>query len=99
MDFSSFNGLEKAYVICAIIGGAILLLQLVLSFFAGADLDVDFDGDIDIDLDHGSDASFHWLSIQSVSAFFAMFGMVFGARRFHEDTHTLTPFSSASAPR
>lgn len=79
--FSTLPGLEKFYVVSAIFGGVVLLIQLVLTLIGGADLDVDVD--MDLDVDHSSDWSFQWLSVQSVSGFFLMFGLV-GMAIIHE---------------
>jgi membrane protein implicated in regulation of membrane protease activity len=75
--FTALSGLEKAYVISAGIGGAVLMVQLLLTLLGGAELDTDMDIDVDMDLDidHGSDLSFQWFSIQSMSGFFMMFGL------------------------
>ncbi len=56
----------------AILGGAILLIQLVVHFFGGAI------GDGDLDLFEGGEAdlSFKFLSLQGLSGFFTMFGLV-----------------------
>jgi len=76
---SSLNSFEIFLAICAGIGGVLLLIRLVL-MFVGADTDVDGDidasggGDLDGHLD--SDASFKILSLQGISAFFLMFGLV-----------------------
>ena len=59
----------------AIIGGLLFLLRAVAFLFGGGDIDGDFDGDFDAS--HGdTDASFNLLSLQGLSAFFLMFGLV-----------------------
>lgn len=97
--FSDYSTFEKFYLICAIVGGIVLAVRLVLMFMGGdmdgADTDVsgmdigDMDG-VDIDAGHmdmghdasdmtsadSSDFSFQVLSLQSLSAFFTMFGLV-----------------------
>ncbi|MDD2337274.1 MAG: NfeD family protein [Geobacteraceae bacterium] len=76
--FSDFNGLEMFFVACAIIGGLFVLIKLVLQFIGSdADTDVGVDGDIGIDAGHAdSDVGFRALSLQGLSAFFMMFGLV-----------------------
>jgi len=83
--FSGLPGLEKAYVICALFGGGVLIIQLILSLIGGADADVDIDVDMDLDIDHSSDFSFQWLSVQSLSGFFMMFGLI-GMTVLHESS-------------
>jgi len=76
--FSDFNGLEMFFLACAVIGGFFVLVKLVLQFIGGdADADVGVDGDIGIDAEHvDSDIGFRALSMQGISAFFMMFGLV-----------------------
>ncbi len=69
--FTSHNSLEQVFLLCAVLGGVILILRLVLTV-AGLD---GHDGDFDAH--HAdSDAGFQLLSIQGISSFFAMFGLV-----------------------
>jgi len=64
--------LQTIYLGAAVIGGALLLISIVLALFGGdADADVDFDGDIE--LDHG-DIGGH-LSFRTVVAFVTFFGI------------------------
>jgi membrane protein implicated in regulation of membrane protease activity len=65
--FASHSGLEQLFLLGAIVGGLILFLRLVL-MIAG----LDHHADIHLD----SDAGFQALTIQGVSAFFTMFGVV-----------------------
>lgn len=66
--FASHNGLEQIFLLGAIVGGLILVLRLIL-MIAG----LDHHG-TDVHMD--SDAGFQALSIQGISAFFTMFGVV-----------------------
>jgi membrane protein implicated in regulation of membrane protease activity len=66
--FASHNGLEQLFLLGAIVGGLILVLRLIL-MVAG----LDHHG-TDVHMD--SDAGFQALSIQGISAFFTMFGVV-----------------------
>lgn len=70
------NGLALAFTVCAVLGGALFVVRLVLQFFAGmddTDVDVPHDGS-DVDLSH-TDASFRVLSLQGITAFFMIFGL------------------------
>lgn len=65
--FASHNGLEQIFLLGGIVGGLILVLRLIL-MIAG----LDHHGDVHMD----SDVGFQALSIQGISAFFTMFGVV-----------------------
>ena len=66
--FASHNGIEQLFLLSGIVGGMILLFRFIL-MIAG----IDHHG-TDVHLD--SDAGFQALTIQGVSSFFAMFGVV-----------------------
>ena len=87
---SDMNGLEKIFAVCAIVGGVLFIIRLVLQFMGG-DFDADaadgldgldgvdgLDGaDADFDVEIGdTDYSFKLISFQGLTAFFAMFGLV-----------------------
>lgn len=76
--FTDFNGLETFFLIGAIIGGFFVLIKLVMQFFGGdVDTDIGSDGGIDFDTEHpDSDVGFRALSLQGLSSFFMMFGLV-----------------------
>jgi len=84
--FESYTGLEKIYLFCAIFGGVIFILRLILQFIGGdaGDTDLHIDGadgldgvDGDMDFDGAdTDYSFKVLSLQAITAFFMMFGLV-----------------------
>lgn len=70
--------IEIVYWASAIIGGLLFILRALALFFVGGN-GGDFHGDYDAgyDASHGdSDASFNLLSLQGLSAFFMMFGLV-----------------------
>jgi membrane protein implicated in regulation of membrane protease activity len=75
---SGMSGLEIFFVICALIGGGLFIIRFVIQFFGGGS--VDADADIQVghgDVDHmDADISFKLLSIQGLTAFFMMFGLV-----------------------
>lgn len=63
--------LDTIFLISAILGGALFLVQLFFQFF-GADLDVGSDA---FSGDASADVAFKVLSFQGLSAFFMMFGL------------------------
>lgn len=74
--FAGMNGFETFFLLCAIIGSFFLVVRMVMQF-VGADVDADADFDVDIDADHiDSDVGFKVLSLQSLTAFLMMFGLV-----------------------
>jgi len=66
--FASHDGLEQVFLLSAIVGGLILVLRLIL-MVAGLD---HHGADVHVD----SDAGFQALTIQGISSFFTMFGVV-----------------------
>ena len=77
--FSRLNGVEVFFLICALIGGVFVLIRFALMLMG---LDHGADGDLsggvhDFDGHHAdSDASFKLLSLQGITSFFLMFGLV-----------------------
>jgi ABC-type transport system involved in cytochrome c biogenesis permease subunit len=75
-------GLNTTYLICAIAGGTILVLRLVMMLIgldqgdAAAGADVSLDLGQDGALDDGSNGGVNFLSLQSIAGFFTMFGLV-----------------------
>ncbi len=79
--------LDKLFFYSAIVGGTLFVVQLVLLFMgAGADVDVDVDADLGGgDTGHAAaDASFKVLSLQGITSFVMMFGLVGLAMRTDE---------------
>ncbi len=83
--FDSLNAMEKVFFICAIVGGLVFLIRLILSLLGAHHGDIDIGGhDVDFGghdsgfTDHhgDSDSSFKAVSIQGISVFFMMFGLV-----------------------
>ncbi len=62
--------MQMAYAACAALGGAVVVLQLVLGLFGGDDAE----GDVDLDLE--TDAGLHLFSVRTVAAFLTVFGLV-----------------------
>ena len=69
--FESFSAIEQLFLGCAILGGVMLVIRLLLAV-AGLD---HLDGDIDAP-HTGSDSGFQFLTIQGISSFLTMFGLV-----------------------
>ena len=84
--FSQFNGVEVFFLICAVVGSAFVGIRFVLLLFGLHDGDVG-DGTVDgSDLDghHAdSDVGFKLLSLQGITSFLMMFGLV-GMAFYHE---------------
>ncbi len=76
--------LEKIFAGCAIFGGIGLGIRIILQFLGGiGEADADIDADVDVDADVGgeaaagdSDVGFHLLSLQGITGFLLMFGLV-----------------------
>jgi len=76
-------GLNTIYLICAIGGGTILVLRLVMMIIGmdhgdgpDAPVDLDHDGTVDGHDAGDSGAGMKLLSLQSIAGFFTMFGLV-----------------------
>lgn len=64
--------IEVIYWASAIVGGTLLLLRMLLLAFGGGDFGEDVDGDVSLDEDVG----FKFMSLQGLTSFFMMFGLV-----------------------
>lgn len=75
---SGMSGLEVFFLICAFIGGGLFIVRFVIQFFGGGNADADTDLQVGhADVDHvDADISFKLLSLQGLTAFFMMFGLV-----------------------
>jgi membrane protein implicated in regulation of membrane protease activity len=79
---SGLTWIEIIYWASTIIGGTLFILRLVMMFIGGSmgdgGLDAPIDtGDLDIAGDHASaDISFKLMSVQGLTSFFMMFGLV-----------------------
>jgi hypothetical protein len=69
-------GLNTIYTVCAIAGGTVLALRFLLMLFGLDHGDAEVDMDAGLDGGHGAGSVFTFLSIQSISGFFTMFGLV-----------------------
>ena len=61
------DGMEVFFLICAVVGGLFVLVQLIMQFIGGL-------GDFAVDLSD-SDTSFRVLSLHSLTSFLMMFGL------------------------
>ncbi|MDZ4198157.1 MAG: hypothetical protein U1E27_02620 [Kiritimatiellia bacterium] len=73
--YTGLNGMDKFFFLSAMAGGALFIFRLVLLLIGGGDGEIDAEGGADVGAED-SDSSFRVLSIQSLSAFFMMFGLV-----------------------
>jgi len=85
---ASTTAVENVFIGCAVLGGAMFMVRLILMLMGGAEGDVDGDigdvgdvgdiGDIDGDMDGvgDSDMDFQFLTVQGITSFFMMFGLV-----------------------
>jgi len=64
--------MRSVYLVCALIGGVILILQTLLLMvgFDGGESDFDYDTDADI-----GDGSFSFLSVRAITSFLTFFGL------------------------
>ena len=77
--FASYNSVEQMFLLAGIVGGLVLVFRLILTI-AG----LDHHGGVDaVHVD--SDAGFQALTIQGISSFFTMFGVV-GFVMYHNAT-------------
>jgi len=75
--FTDLTSLEKIFLLCAVLGGAMFIVRFIIQLSSGI-------GDVDADIDVGhsdvvhsdADASFKLLTMQGLTAFFMMFGLV-----------------------
>lgn len=69
-------GLNTIYLVCAVAGGTILVLRIILMMIGidqGDAPDVSVEADVSVD---GVGAGLNFLSLQSIAGFFTMFGLV-----------------------
>jgi membrane protein implicated in regulation of membrane protease activity len=85
---TAFSGLELFFIICAVIGGGLFIVRFLIQLFGGSDNTSDTDLAVGhADMDHiDADVSFKLLTLQGLTAFFMMFGLV-GFAMLHE-SHT-----------
>ena len=85
--FLSLTAMDKVFLICALVGGLLFLVRVVMMFLGGdagdGEVDVHVDTaavDADVHVDGhdvaDSDSAFKLLSLQGITAFLMMFGLV-----------------------
>jgi len=93
-------GVDHLFLWTAVIGGALFLVQLVLQFIGhaggGADVDLSEPGSLDMG-SPGADLSFKVLSLQGLTAFLTMFGLVGMALRRESGTAVVLAVLGATA--
>lgn len=90
--------LHQFFLYCAIGGGTLFLVQLVLSMLGMGDADLDFGGHHGAETGHTSaDTAFKVLSLQGLTAFFGMFGLVGLALHDENHVHPVLAVMGASA--
>jgi len=75
---AGFSSSELFFLICAGIGGGLFIVRFVIQLFGGHDTGADTDLEVGhADVDHlDTDVSFKLLTLQGLTAFFMMFGLV-----------------------
>lgn len=75
---SGLTGLELFFLICAITGGGLFVARFIIQLIGGSGIDADTDIDVGhADVTHvDADISFKLLTVQGLTAFFMMFGLV-----------------------
>ena len=99
--FLKLTVLDKIFVVSAVLGGLVVIIRLILQFVGGdadADMgDIDVDMDVDVDVADGSmdtgDAGISLLSLQGLSGFMLMFGLV--GLALHRQTEVASYWSIA----
>jgi len=74
--YESLTVIQKVFALCALLGGTVFVVRTIL-LFIGLGQDVDSDTDMSGDAHDGlsdTDVSFHFLTVQGITAFFLMFG-------------------------
>ena len=81
--FSQYSGVETLFFICAVFGGFFVLIKFAMMFMG---MDSDMGHDFDSGGSHmDSDIGFHVLSLQGISSFLMMFGLV--GLAMHRQSH------------
>jgi membrane protein implicated in regulation of membrane protease activity len=74
--YNSLSPVQKVFLFCALVGGIIFVVRIVLMAIGISDHDID-DGSLDHVDGHGdSDTSFKLFSLHGLTCFFMMFGLV-----------------------
>jgi len=73
--YNSLNPIQKFFLFCAILGGVIFIIRMIFMIAGLGGHDI-HDGGFDHANAHDADASFKLLSLQGLTGFFMMFGLV-----------------------
>ena len=73
--FDALEGVQTLFAICAVLGGALLVFRLIALFAGFHDMGADTGADLDA-AHSGTDWAFKIFTIQSLSAFLTLFGLV-----------------------
>ena len=100
LDFlNDYSLLQKVFFYCAVLGGSLFVVRAALTIFGGDVDDAPADTDIAVDTDTGAESahSFKVLTIQGLTGFFMMFGLVgLTASRGGEGTALSVTYASAA---
>ena len=72
LDFLETFQIKTIYIVCSVVGGAILSLQMLLLMFGG---DIDVNADVDVDEIDPQGDGFGLISIRSIASFLTFFGL------------------------
>ena len=70
---AAFNPLDRIFLLCAVLGGFMFIAKTLIGMLFGGDGDVDMDVDA---LEGAGGHDFRVLSLQTVTAFFIVFGLL-----------------------
>lgn len=96
--FTNLSGTETVFLVCAAFGALLFLVKFVLQLLGGhggGDVEIDV-GNADV-IHADADASFKLLSLQGLTAFFVMFGLVGFALARGSGTSEAVAFAGAFA--
>ncbi len=74
---SGFSGLQLFFFVCAVVGGFLFLIRLVLMIFSGGghDLEPGMEMGADVDIAGDSDVIFRFISVQGIVGFLLILGL------------------------
>jgi membrane protein implicated in regulation of membrane protease activity len=105
---TGLSGIDAVFFFCAVVGGGLFLVRIILAFFgmgdADTDMDVDVGGDVDLhgldsemgDVMHGhADLSVGLISFTGLTSFFTMFGLTGLAMRLDQGAGVVVSIGAA----
>lgn len=72
--FMTLSPLDRVFMICAAVGGLTFTVRMIMMFAGGGDSDMG--GDMEMDVGGDSDTSFQILTVEGLTVFFLMFGII-----------------------